>query len=237
MPALSALAVVVLLLVSLPRVAHAGDEAQSAKDREEERPHTEVDPIPLVGGDTDIGWGGGALVDIARHDTGYRPFRWSLELSGLVTFKPPPSGGGNIQTPYQDYYARLRFPHLLGDQLSLDIRPEYSSEAALKYYGMGNASQVTPFPSLVDPYYEYGRIHPTLLVEGRLRMAGHLFVVVANSLRYNILDVRPDTRLATRNDLHAVPVRAGRRHPPGLRDPGEEAAHLRGSRRGRRAGR
>ena len=198
-------AVIIALLLAGPvrparaqPAAAAGTGAESEKDKndkkDEERPHTEFDPVPLIGGNTDIGWGGGALAEIVRHDTGYRPFRWSLEISGLVTFKLPT--GGSVQLPYQDYYALLKLPHLLRDELSLEVRPSYSNEAALKYYGLGNASQVTPFPSQTDPYYEYGHIHPTLLVTGRLHLAGHFFALMANSFRYNILQVSQNTKLA-----------------------------------------
>ncbi len=164
-------------------------------DGDEQRHHLEVDPVPIVGGDTDVGWGGGAVVSLAQHDPGFSPFRWNLEMSAMTTVRPPASGGA-WEFPYQDYYASFRMPHLLRDEVALEAVGSYSDEHTLKYYGLGDGSKVTPFADQTNPYYEYRRIHPTVRVDARLHVKGPLYVVVGNSLRYSVLDVAQNTKLA-----------------------------------------
>jgi outer membrane protein assembly factor BamA len=164
-------------------------------DEGDQRHHLEIDPVPLIGGNTDIGWGGGAVVVLAEHDPGFRPYRWDLELSGMTTVRPPSSGDG-WAFPYQDYYAAIRLPHLLRDEVSLEAIAAYTNEETLKYYGLGDASKVGPIASQTDPYYEFRRIHPTVRVDARLHVSGPFYVVVGDAVRYSELQVSANTRLA-----------------------------------------
>jgi outer membrane protein assembly factor BamA len=101
--------------------------------------------------------------------------------------------------PYQDYYALLTMPHLLDDRMRLEIRPSFTYETTQRYYGIGNQSRDTSpagpdDPS--DPFYEYGRTHPTLVVRARLKVAEHCFVRVGNSYTQDWLDVKERSQLA-----------------------------------------
>jgi hypothetical protein len=150
--------------------------------------------VPLVGGDSDIGFGGGELSSLTRLAPGRTPYVWHLESGALITFRP---GGGGVQIPYQDYYLQLVVPQLFGDVMRLEVRPSYTRETTQRYYGIGNAS-VAPDASGAAPseQFEYGRMHPTLLVRGRLNLAPGLFLQVGNSFTYNRLDIPAQTKLA-----------------------------------------
>ncbi|WP_394822212.1 BamA/TamA family outer membrane protein [Pendulispora albinea] len=161
------------------------------------RPKTEVDGVPIVGGDSDIGVGAGALGAITRLEPGRKPYLWRLEAGLLATFKPPTSDAG-LRLPYQDYYLLLTLPYLAGKALRLEVRPSFTKETTQRYYGIGNDS---PAPSPDGPqdegssYYQYGRLHASLAVRARLRLTEHLFLLVGDTYTYNRLDVPADSKL------------------------------------------
>lgn len=192
--------------------AAGDDDAKEAKRKaEQQRPHTEFNVVPLVGGDSDIGWGGGALVELARHDPGYVPYKWALEVAGLITFKPSNSAATGRasqrpQIPYQDYYALLTFPHVTSRALRLEIRPSFTQESTQKYYGFGNASQVDRNHA-TDPYYEYGRIHPTMSVRARFKLAGPFYAQLGELFTWNTLSIPGDGHLADDQRTGSAEVR------------------------------
>jgi len=103
----------------------------------DEGPHDEFNLLPVAGGTTDIGIGGGYFAGLARVEQGYDPYIWNLESAGLVTFKL--LGEGKVVLPYQDDYIQLTVPRLFGIPLRLEVRSEYSWETTL-----GSTASVTP---------------------------------------------------------------------------------------------
>jgi len=66
-------------------------DARDAAD--DDVPHTDFNLVPVVGGSTDLGFGGGYFAGIARNQRGYDPFLWNIDSSALITFKYTASGG------------------------------------------------------------------------------------------------------------------------------------------------
>jgi hypothetical protein len=162
----------------------------------------EANGAPIVGGDSDVGFGGGAFAALTKTASDVKPkYSWRLEASFLATFKLP-SGGAPFRVPYQDYWMQLSLPHLLGDRMRLDVRPSYTRETTQRWYGFGNASKDTSPDGPDDPnapFYQYGRSHPTLLVRARLRVGKRddgFFVILGNSLTWNEIVVAADSKLA-----------------------------------------
>jgi outer membrane protein assembly factor BamA len=194
-----ALALVSSLLVA--RTASADEPRPRAPSADPAGKRTELGAFPIVGGDSDIGLGVGALGALTRLDPSNPPFAWNVEAGLFATFKPP-GGERPFRLPYQDYYVQFTIPHLLSDALRLEIRPSFTRETTQQYYGIGNASPETS-PSAAsgsdDPgslYYQYGRTHPTLVVRARLRIGGGFFARVGNSYTQNWLDVPDQSKLA-----------------------------------------
>src|SRR2546423_12075001 len=80
-------------------------------------PRTELNFVPLVGGDSDVGLGGGVAGDLARLDPRYAPYRWRVLLTAVTTFKPEKARGtgagtGPLTIPYQDYVLDVDLPQL-----------------------------------------------------------------------------------------------------------------------------
>lgn len=121
-------------------------------------PVTETGLVPLVGGDTDIGFGAGAIGSIASFDGVHVPYRWQLQFATFVAAKQ------DITSPsFEDIYVNLIVPQLLDGRLRLEVRPSFTNESALPFYGIGNAVRV---PASTMPARDfYARLHPQLNVK------------------------------------------------------------------------
>ena len=155
---------------------------------------TETNIVPVVGGTTDIGFGVGEFASLTHLRRGADPYVWSLESAGLVTFKP--GVGGGIQVPYQDFLVKLSVPRLFGSPARLEIRPEYSWESTLGYYGIGNASTDAQPKGTPASYYWYGRLHPTVDASLRWRIVDHLAARTGFRYTQNWLQVAAGSRLS-----------------------------------------
>jgi hypothetical protein len=154
---------------------------------------TEFNILPLVGGNTDVGIGFGQVGDWARLDPNFTPYKWRIETSAFITFKP---ANRNFIIPYQDYFVVLSLPKVgPHGRMRLDIRPSFTDESTLKFYGFGNASTLPP-PSVPVADTEYGRIHPTLLIEARADLAPRLYSRVGSVFTLNSLNVPANGTLA-----------------------------------------
>ena len=156
--------------------------------------HNELNVVPVLGGSTDLGFGGGYFAGLARVKKGVVPYLWNLDSSGLITFKYSAQGG--FTSPYQDLYVRLTIPRLFGSPLRLELRPSYTWES-IDYFGMGNASSRESADDNPNPdYSKYQRGHPQFDVDVRTRIVDHLAGRVGFRYIYNALRVPEDSQLA-----------------------------------------
>lgn len=170
--------------ITAPPDANHGDDGAE---------HTDVNLVPVVGGSTDLGFGGGYFAGIARNKKGYDPFLWNIDSSALITFKYSASGGFTV--PYQDIYARLTVPRLFGGALRLEIRPSYTWET-IDYWGLGNASSTLAPANSPSGYFAYQRGHPQFDVDVRGKIADHFSGRVGFRYIQNIIRVPSDSKLA-----------------------------------------
>ncbi|HVW27728.1 MAG TPA: BamA/TamA family outer membrane protein [Polyangiaceae bacterium] len=168
------------------------DEKAETKDHKT----TEIGAFPLIGGSSDIGFGGGAVGSIAHFTPGEQQYRWRVELSGIITYNP---SGGLSHIPYTDVYVKYTIRDM-GRGVRLELRPSYTHESTLRYYGMGNAS--VRDPSLdKGTYNEYGRTHPTMQATVRLPLIGGMYVRLSNYFTYNTFVFAQNSKLE--QDLQA----------------------------------
>jgi hypothetical protein len=168
----------------------------------ETRPHRELNIFPLVGGSSDVGIGVGEVSNWALIEPGHdEPYGWKAENGAFITFKPQ---AGGLVIPFQDYYILYTLLDI-GPQrrIRLDVRPAVTNESTLKYYGLGNASPPPPADVAVGDT-EYRRVHPTLLVEARVRLAGPFYLLLGNVYTHNWLQV-PGTSLLARDQSMGTP--------------------------------
>ena len=81
-------------------------------------------------------------------------------------------------------------------RLGLDFRVSYTRELALKYYGLGNASEVPENVDLGDPRFEYMREHPTFRLRSESRFFGGALLIVGFAYTHNWITIPPGTLLA-----------------------------------------
>jgi hypothetical protein len=153
---------------------------------------TEFTLLPGVGGSTDIGVGGGFMT-LTRLQAGYVPYVWNLEGAWIATGIVQ---DGRVKVPYNDGYLKLTVDQFLGAPARFDIRPSFTDEEVLYYYGMGNASNATPPAGQPIHYFGYGRVHPSLFLDLASRIRDHLSGTLM--LRYTASELHIDdgTKLA-----------------------------------------
>ena len=154
-------------------------------------PHNELNLVPLVGGSTDIGIGGGFFAGLARIQKGYEPYVFNLEAAGLVTFKGSPGG---LVLPVQDLFVKLTVPRLFGFPLRLEVRPSYTWEI-LRYYGLGNGAPDATRSGATSDFVSYRRLHPQLDTELRFRIVDHFAGFAGFRFTANTLQTTPDSAL------------------------------------------
>jgi outer membrane protein assembly factor BamA len=156
--------------------------------------HNEFNLVPVGGGTTDIGIGGGYFLGYDRVSPTHMPYEWNIESAGFVSFAEGATGG--LVVPYQDFYLKLTVPRFLVSTMQLEIRPAYSWETTLRYFGIGNASSAALPAGASNKYFEYGRLHPEINVDLRWRFFDH--VIGRTGLRYiqNWYQVAGDSKLA-----------------------------------------
>src|SRR5688572_2799064 len=96
-------------MLALASEASGADLASEPAAQERKR---EIGIVPLVGGDTDIGFGVGQLSTIAGLSPQHTPYRWAVESAAFITFKPGVASGDSYIIPYQDYFFQWTAPQL-----------------------------------------------------------------------------------------------------------------------------
>ena len=105
---------------------NTGDTAEQRQKKDID--HDDFNIVPIVGGSSDIGVGGGYFSNLAHLKTGFDPYVWDIESAGLITFKPGDSG---VIVPYTDIYMKLSIPRLFGHPIRLEIRPSFTAESTV----------------------------------------------------------------------------------------------------------
>jgi len=172
-----------LLFLTISRLASAESEDKSKP--------SEFTAVPFVGGDSDVGFGGGFIASWARVSGDYDPYLMRVEAATAITMKRAHDAW---VVPYTDAYALIDAPHVLPNRLKLRLRLSYTREQRLPYSGLGNASR--PTPESQDEASRYARVHPTVDLQSELRLSREVRLLLGISLTQNWLDIPPDSQLA-----------------------------------------
>lgn len=179
-------------------------------------PRDEVNVLPVVGGSTDVGFGGGVFSGLAHIVPGASPdatpYAWNLEGVAIATLKPNPAN--RIESPMQDVYVLLTIPRLLGLPVRLAVRPSWTWERTLGFYGVGNATTDRAPPGASGSYFQYGRTHPALDADLRFHVVGSLAGIVGARYTQSWLQIERGSRLdqdldARRPEVGHAPASGG----------------------------
>ena len=129
----------------------------------EDKTGTEIGLLPLIGGDTDNGFGVGAIGSIASFDKGYSPYKWQVQFATFIAARD------SITSPsYEDAFVNIIVPQLMDGRLRVELRPSFTRETALHFYGYGNQINI---PTTIDRTRDtYTRLHPQLAGLTRWRL-------------------------------------------------------------------
>jgi len=185
-------------LAAAAEVAHADDLAHEIRPAVDptgmeaepiSEPKTEIGGLPLIGGDTDNGFGAGVMGNVAHLDPRYTPYAWNLEFEGFYATKTT-----FVDPSYEDAYLLLTLPQLADGRLRLDIRPSFTKDSDLRYFGLGNRiHDVSP----ADPARQtFTRIHPALAVAATWRVHAPWYVLGGATYTWNKLEISPTSTLA-----------------------------------------
>ncbi|WP_428261106.1 Omp85 family outer membrane protein [Haliangium sp.] len=122
--------------------------------------------LPALTYDSDRGVGFGAIGTLARFHPGFRPYRWRLEFLVYATAKSSPDGGTELA--YHDDYLILDQPGLLDNKLRVKSQVGFRRFSTSGYYGLGNATE--ELDDVDDRFYQYDRIYPFALSNGRFEL-------------------------------------------------------------------
>ncbi|HEY0707666.1 MAG TPA: BamA/TamA family outer membrane protein [Polyangia bacterium] len=146
--------------------------------------------VPLVGGDTDIGIGAGAIASMARPARGDLAFRWKLEGAAFISAQRE---AGAFNFPFQDFFLLFTRKDLLGGRLRAELRAAYTRESNLRYYGLGNAS-VAPDETLAARDL-FTRTHPAARANAEYRFVGPLRLLLGSTYMFNQLHFAPESNV------------------------------------------
>jgi outer membrane protein assembly factor BamA len=156
---------------------------------------TEAGLVPLIGGDTDIGVGVGALGSIAKFDDLHEPYQLRVEALGLISFRASSVGKG-LEVPFQDYNVTAVAPGLAGGRIRLRFRIAFLRFSTTPYFGIGNASQVNfDIFNVRRRYHQFDRIAPSAQAEMLVTLVDKLQMRVGLGYSHNWVTAYPETKL------------------------------------------
>jgi hypothetical protein len=161
--------------------------------------------VPLVGGDTDIGIGAGAIGSLARPAPGDEVFRWKLEGAAFGSVKTQPGEGG-WTSPYQDIFLQFTRKDLNHGRIRLELRAAYTRESNLRYYGLGNAS-VAPAGDDQPARDFFIRVHPAARTRLNYQINGPFELSLGTMYMHNWVTLSPDSTLLRDANLGDANVR------------------------------
>lgn len=172
-----------LLLAGRPAWGQQPDEQSQGEQGKSEQGNPgrlEVGGLPAINYDSDRGLGVGLLVNLARFQAGYEPYRWRLQALLYASLKSAPDGGTEIGV--HDDYVDLDMPGLAGDRVRLRLITGIRRFIGNGYYGPGSAAPALDPWEAIDPdmdpegyqqarrFHQYDRIYPYATLLTRLRV-------------------------------------------------------------------
>ncbi len=120
--------------------------------------------LPALNYDSDLGFGFGAIGNVAKLDPDCNPYAWRLQLQGYATTKQ--NDAGDFEIPFQAHYLRFDVPSFVWPTLRLDGEAAFRRFSNAGWYGLGSATERDE--GAPSRFYRYDRIFPSLLANGRI---------------------------------------------------------------------
>lgn len=193
-----------LALLAGPRTVRGERSPDETSTDEKLQPRRyEFLPVPIVGGNSDVGIEIGVAFTLARFNDEERPYRWLIGGVLSTSLKNDESGFRAVQ---QYHALRLDLPNLLSGRVRVDSRINFTRNIEAPYYGIGNASAIG---GLADS--DSTRQNQYLAEEMRLRSLVRVKTstpfeaALSINLRYEMPETYPASRLSVDRALAGIP--------------------------------
>jgi hypothetical protein len=134
--------------------------------------------LPLLGGDSDIGFQFGAVGTLSRFADGIKPYSWNMDVVASVSIKDGPQG---VQLAQESFLYNADLPGYFNNKLRLNPQVQYQRTINMGYFGLGDqASGAVPANYSGPPgrYFEWidsilnGYIQPRYKLHGPWDLTG-----------------------------------------------------------------
>lgn len=158
--------------------------------------------LPLIGGDSDIGFEFGIVGTLSYFSGGVEPYRWNMDVLLSASVKQGPDG---LEVAQQSYLWNWDVPGLDGGRLRLNPEVSYTHTINYGYFGLGNASSGMTPASSTNPgrYHEWIDSIAQVRTEARWELRGPLAAEGAVQYLFVGPTAYPGTLLQSDAALHA----------------------------------
>jgi hypothetical protein len=152
--------------------------------------------IPLLGGNSDIGFEFGVVGTLSRFADGTKPYAWNMDLVLSASVKEGPGGPEIAQ---QTMLWNDDIPGLWGGKLRLNPQVSYQRTINVGYFGQGNAASGTMPANYTGPagrYFEWVNLVARATLQARMTLAGPWSATTALGYRFADPSAYADSKLA-----------------------------------------
>jgi outer membrane protein assembly factor BamA len=160
-------------------------------------PRYEPAGLPLIGGNSDIGFQFGAAATLTRFDRGAKPYAWNMDLVLNTSIKG--GSGDGIQFAQQNYVWNWDIPDLLDGKVRLNPVIYYQRTVDQVYFGLGDASSPA-MPANAPRYFQYLDSELRARQLARIRLGGAYDLGLIGTFRAEAPTVYANSKLATDAD-------------------------------------
>ncbi len=176
----------------------ASESVDSVKAAPPKQKKIEWMPLPLLGGDSDMGILVGAQLLLATFKDGYYPYRFRTHTQVALSFKPNHRGGVDI--PVHMDFIKLDFPGLASGKLRLLIGLHYDQVNNSGYFGIGNAARAVAIDPTAEGaldyrIFQYVRQEPKLRMFIRYKLAERLELALGLRFMWMNVKAKPGSKL------------------------------------------
>jgi hypothetical protein len=176
--------------------ASAGDSKPAAPDAEKVDYATaryEVAALPLIGGDSDIGFEFGAVGTLSHFSNGTVPYEWNMDLVLAASVKSGPSGAEITQ---QNYQWNIDVPAVGGGAVRINPQVSYNRTVNQLYFGIGNATSPSPPIGAAARYFEFDDRQARVRDLNRIALGGPIDAMTGVTYRFEDPGPYPSSKLA-----------------------------------------
>jgi hypothetical protein len=165
--------------------------------------------LPLLGGNSDIGFQFGVVGTLSHFANGIEPYAWNMDLVLSTSIKDSPSGAP--QFVQESFLYNGDFVGFWGGKLRLNPQVQYQRTINEGYFGLGNAASGDVPGNYTGPagrYFEWLQSEFSAYVQPRYSLKAPWFLTGVAGYRYMAPYAYADSKLARDEEPRRLSDRA-----------------------------